>query len=92
MELSVGEGERLSYYKGRKNGLFLIMTVTDDGRGYPPELVQEGPKPFGRMKEDAVHFGMGLYTSRMLCQKHGGALFLESGKSGGASSIAVFQI
>ncbi len=92
VELSVGEGERLSYYKGRKNGLFLIMTVTDDGRGYPPELVQEGPKPFGRMEEDAVHFGMGLYTSRMLCQKHGGALFLENGKSGGASSIAVFQI
>ncbi len=92
VELAVCEGERLSYYKGRKNGLFLIMTVTDDGRGYPPELVQEGPKPFGRMEEDAAHFGMGLYTSRMLCQKHGGALFLENGKSGGASSIAVFQI
>ena len=92
VELAVCEGERLSYYKGRKNGLFLIMTVTDDGRGYPPELVQEGPKPFGRMEEDAAHFGMGLYTSRMLCQKHGGALFLENVKSGGARSIAVFQI
>ncbi len=92
VELAVCEGERLFYYKGRKNGLFLIMTVTDDGRGYPPELVQEGPKPFGRMEEGAAHFGMGLYTSRMLCQKHGGALFLENGKSGGAISIAVFQI
>ena len=92
VELAVCEGERLSYYKGKKNGLFLIMTVTDDGRGYPPELVQEGPKPFGRMEEDAAHFGMGLYTSRMLCQKHGGTLFLENGKSGGASSIAFFQI
>ena len=81
-----------SLEEGRKNGLFLIMTVKDDGQGYPPELVQEGPKPFGRMEEDAAHFGMGLYTSRMLCQKHGGALFLENGKSGGASSIAFFQI
>ncbi len=92
VELAVCEGERFSYYKCKKNGLFLIMTVTDDGRGYPPELVQEGPKPFGRMEEDAAHFGMGLYTSRMLCQKHGGALFLENVKSGGARSIAVFQI
>ena len=71
---------------------FLTMIVQDDGRGYPSRLLQEGPKPFGKMEEDAAHFGMGLYTSRILCQKHGGELFLENVKGGGARAIAIFQI
>ena len=68
------------------------LTVTDDGCGYSPKLLQEGPKPFGRMEEDAAHFGMGLYTSRMLCMKHGGELILENETGGGAKATAVFDI
>ena len=45
---------------------YLLLSVTDDGPGYPAELVQNGPKPFGKMKEDSAHFGMGLYSSQTL--------------------------
>lgn len=66
-----------------------IMTVSDDGDGYPVKLIDEGPKPFGKIEEDAAHFGMGLYTSQMLCMKHGGMLLLENGADGGAKATAV---
>ena len=34
-----------------RKGNFLHLSVTDDGPGYPVELIQSGPKPFGKMKE-----------------------------------------
>lgn len=74
------------------NEKFLIMTVSDDGHGYPPWLIQDGPKPFGKAAEGETHFGMGLYSSQLLCKKHGGELFLENEKNGGAGATAVFQV
>ena len=78
---------------GMKNQQFFVMTVTDDGCGYPAKLIKDGPRPFGRIEEDALHFGMGLYTSQMLCVKHGGMLILENdnGINGGAKATAVFE-
>ncbi len=75
-----------------KQGDFLFLSVEDDGPGYPVELIQNGPKPFGKMEENATHFGMGLYSSQTLCLKHGGTLRLENGKDHGATAIASFQI
>lgn len=75
-----------------RQGDFLLLSVTDDGPGYPVELVQNGPKPFGKMKEDLTHFGMGLYSSQMLCRKHGGTLELENRQGYGAAAAASFQI
>lgn len=57
----------------------LILTVKDDGPGFPTWLVKSGPKPFGKTDESATHFGMGLYGSRVLCMKHGGELKVENG-------------
>ena len=54
----------------------LTLTILDDGPGFPPELLQGGPKPFGAFSGEAAHFGMGLYTSGLLCKKHGGDLRL----------------
>ena len=92
MKISLRQEERL-----------LTLSVWDDGPGYPAWLVKEGPKPFGKAADtvhgkkaasaDTVHFGMGLYSSRILCGKHGGALRLENGtkeEGGGARAIAVF--
>ena len=71
---------------------FLTLSVRDDGPGYPDALVQDGPKPFGKMKEDAEHFGMGLYVCRMICMKHGGTLTLKNVQGHVAAATAVFQI
>lgn len=75
-----------------QKGNFLHLSVTDDGPGYPEKLIQSGPKPFGKMKEDFAHFGMGLYSSQILCLKHGGTLILENRKGYGATATASFQI
>lgn len=71
---------------------FLYLSVTDDGPGYPVKLLQSGPKPFGKIKEDSAHFGMGLYSSKTLCIKHGGTLLLENRQGYGAAITASFQI
>ena len=75
-----------------QQGNFLHLSVTDDGPGYPAQLVQNGPEPFGKMKEDVAHFGMGLYSSQTLCRKHGGTLTLGNRKGYGATATASFQI
>ena len=85
--------ERLTIILNRvqtADGDELILSVRDDGSGSPEELVKDGPKPFGKKDEDAAHFGMGLYTSQMLCAKHGGELLLENGEDGGAVAAASF--
>lgn len=85
--------EQEVFKTGMKNQQFFVMIVTDDGCGYPAKLIKDGPRPFGRIEEDALHFGMGLYTSQMLCVKHGGMLVLENdnGINGGARATAVFE-
>lgn len=75
-----------------REGDTLTLTVADDGPGFPPELLRDGPKPFGRLAEDPEHFGMGLYSSRLLCQKHGGELRLQNRPAGGAAAAASFRI
>lgn len=76
----------------KENGrCFLVLTVADDGDGFPEKMLREGPQPFGKMEGNEGHFGMGLYTCRMLCRKHGGSLVLENGKHGGARVTAVFR-
>ncbi len=75
-----------------QEGDTLTLTVADDGPGFPPELLRDGPKPFGRLAEDPEHFGMGLYSSRLLCQKHGGELRLQNRPAGGAAAVASLRI
>lgn len=70
----------------------VLLTVTDDGPGFLSEILKNGPKPFGKMEESAEHFGMGLYSSSLLCRKHGGELCLKNRPEGGASVTASFRI
>lgn len=69
----------------------LFLAVIDDGPGFPAKLLKSGPKPFGKLEESAEHFGMGLYSSNLLCLKHGGILRLENRLSGGAIITASIQ-
>lgn len=78
--------------KSSFDGNRLVLSVGDDGVGFSQDLIRSGPKPFGRSDEDAVHFGMGLYSSQMLCAKHGGELLLRNRAEGGAVAVAVFDL
>ena len=70
-----------------KNILFL--SVIDDGPGFPAELIESGPKPFGKSEESPEHFGMGLYSSSLLCLKHGGNLRLENSPVGAVTTASI---
>lgn len=70
---------------------FLELSVTDDGRGFPAALVGNGIRPFQKGNEDAGHFGMGLYTCKLLCERHGGGITIMNQPTG-ASASALLQI
>ena len=70
----------------------LFLKISDDGPGYPSSLIQNGPRPFETASSNSAHFGMGLYSSRLLCEKHGGKLILENQSPAGATATAVFQL
>ena len=65
----------------------LLLSVTDDGCGFPEKLLQNGIQPFQKGNEDMGHFGMGLYTCELLCQKHGGNITLKNNPTGATFSI-----
>lgn len=75
-----------------KDGKSLVLSVKDDGPGFPAGIVQNGPKPFGKADGDGAHFGMGLYSSQVLCVKHGGMLHVDNAAEPehGGSVTAVF--
>ncbi|MDU7030225.1 sensor histidine kinase [Robinsoniella peoriensis] len=57
----------------------LVISVRDDGGGFPKKILEKGGKPFLRGEENSEeHFGMGLYISRLLCEKHGGQLKIQN--------------
>ncbi len=62
----------------------LTLAVTDDGQGFPEAYIQNGIRPFQKGAEDAGHFGMGLYTSRLLAGKHGGTVTIQNSETGAA--------
>lgn len=69
----------------------LMLTVTDDGRGFPAALLKNGIQPFQKGNEDVEHFGMGLYICDLLCRKHGGYMEIKNDEQG-ASVCTVLKI
>lgn len=70
----------------------LVLRVSDDGPGFTPEALRRGCDPFFSENKSAVHFGLGLNVSSILCGLHGGALDLANGEMGGACASATFDV
>jgi signal transduction histidine kinase len=66
----------------RENFREVELFVGDNGCGVPPEIAEKIFMPFFTTKRD-VGTGLGLYISRELAQKNGGALGLESSTENG---------
>ncbi|MDE7311206.1 MAG: HAMP domain-containing histidine kinase [Eubacterium sp.] len=64
------------------SGQSFELSVTDDGCGFPDAFMKNGIQPFQKGKEEAEHFGMGLYACKVLCQRHGGSIAIENHKIG----------
>lgn len=69
----------------------LTMEVVDDGKGF--SMPKEIHKPEGLHRQpDLQHLGIGLYISRICCEKHGGKLTVENRSEGGGMARATFQV
>lgn len=68
------------------------IRIRDDGCGFGKEI-ENVTKPFYQknVKDSLKHAGMGMYLSRLYCEKHGGCLLLENEERGGAVITAVFH-
>ncbi|MDQ0086932.1 signal transduction histidine kinase [Paenibacillus anaericanus] len=74
-------------------GKELIIEVSDDGCGFSHEDLKQGTKAFYRThSEESVHFGLGLYICKTLCEKHGGEFLLSNNEIGGAKGKAKFDL
>jgi signal transduction histidine kinase len=61
----------------------ILVSVSDTGPGFPPELVEQIFDPFFTTKPHGT--GMGLRISRSIIESHGGRLWAESSSPRGAT-------
>lgn len=70
----------------------LKIRVKDDGVGLTADREKVTTLFYQQnMKDSLKHTGIGMYISRLYCEKHGGQLFLENEENGGAVITAVFH-
>lgn len=70
----------------------LMLSIRDDGTGFSEEA-EKVTSAFHQknIKDSLTHAGMGMYISRLYCEKHGGHLILENEEAGGVIVTAVFH-
>lgn len=59
---------------------FLSVEVTDDGEGFSEKVLSQFGKPYLREDKalDKDHFGLGMYMSRLICEKCGGNMSIAN--------------
>lgn len=81
--VTMGLGKKTMAAEANETVTRLTLTVEDDGPGFSEEALHRGTDPFyGSEKDGRVHFGLGLYICKTICEKHGGELVLENRVSG----------
>lgn len=71
----------------------LEIMVSDDGDGFQnEEYGKVGELYHANLQDDLKHFGLGMYISRIYCEKHGGRLLAGNQRHGGAVVKAVFRL
>lgn len=67
---------------------FLIFTVKDDGKGFSAADLEKATTVFYSNDKEKQHFGIGLSVCKILCEKHGGLLYVGNQKEKGACVTA----
>lgn len=71
----------------------MLITVMDDGNGFQEDWDTVTKAFFHSNPQDSLqHFGMGMYISRIYCERHGGKLLTGNNEQGGALVKATFKL
>ncbi len=76
---------RVITLRSRRVGQKIELTVSDRGRGIPPDHQAALFQPFFSTKEHGL--GLGLSICSTIVKSHGGELFLMNNREGGATAI-----
>ena len=71
------------------DGLGHSITVTDDGPGLPPELIDRAGQRFARGRQSRGS-GLGLAIARSVAERHGGRLRVEAAPEGPGLVVALW--
>ncbi len=70
----------------------LSICVRDDGHGFQEDAEKITKAFYGHNVKDSLkHAGLGMYISRLYCEKHGGKLVLGNDEQEGAVVTAIFR-
>ncbi len=89
---SLGYAEHLVTIETSQVKNYLRICVKDDGPGFSPEDIEKATKLFYTKNRNEKNMGLGLYISKLLCEKQGGKLFVKNSKTGGAEIIIQIEI
>lgn len=89
---SLGYAERLVIVGTSQVNNYLRICVKDDGFGFSPADIENATKLFYTKNRNKKNMGLGLYISKLLCEKQGGKLFVKNSKTGGGEIIIQIKI
>ncbi len=76
--IRVGRGNPRDLPPDLSAGDYVVLTVSDTGRGIPPELIAQVVEPFFTTKDIGKGTGLGLSTAYGFAKQSGGTLRIES--------------
>lgn len=62
----------------------MSISIVDEVEGFPEEMLKIGNRFLMPSADSEEHCGLGLSTSRLLAQKHGGSIELSNRQTDGA--------
>lgn len=71
---------------------YLRICLKDDGPGFSPEDIEKATKLFYTKSRNEKNMGIGLYISKLLCEKQGGKLFIKNSETGGGEIIVQIKV
>lgn len=84
---ALAQGGSLEISSGQAGGS-VWLRVADNGSGIPPENLTRIFEPFFTTKAE-LGTGLGLWVSRQIVEKHGGAIAVESNPSGTSFTVSL---
>ncbi len=73
----------------REDGEHVLVEITDNGKGFPADLIDRITEPYVTTREKGT--GLGLAISKKIMEDHSGDLIVENGPDGGAHVVLQFS-